>query len=116
MTRHEKRVERIKGELANLGGPMLSGSLTQQWNVCGKPGCRCKSETDPVRHGPYYQLGFKIRGKSSTMFVKKEDVAEVETRISRYRQFRKLCMDLVEAYMDQAREEGLGTASKGGQA
>ena len=106
MTREERNVERLKGMLAQLG-PMLPGSLSEQWNVCGTPGCQCKDPDKPMRHGPYYQLSFTIGGKSSTMFIKRNDLAEARRRLKRYQQFKALCMELMQAYVAAARKTGL---------
>jgi len=76
MTKEERRIKQLKEKLIQLG-PMLPGSLSEQWNVCGTPQCRCKDPEKPVKHGPYYQLSFTVGGKSSTMFIKKEDLPEV---------------------------------------
>ena len=61
----EQRIEALKGALAALGA-MRPGSLTQQYNVCGKPHCRCKDPENPQRHGPYYQLSYvhRVSGRS----------------------------------------------------
>lgn len=96
MTNEEGVVLRLKKKIAQMG-PMLPGSLSEQWNVCGTPGCRCKDVDNPVKHGPYYQLSFTVAGKSSTMFIKKQDVPEVRKRIKRYRQFKRLTIELVQA-------------------
>lgn len=96
-------VKRIKGALLDLG-PVLPGSLGKQWNVCGTPGCRCKDPKRPRRHGPYYQLSYTLQGRSSTLFVKPEDVAEVRRAIRRYAQFKRLCGALVEAYVQSMRQ------------
>ena len=105
MTKEERRIEQLKGKLARLG-PMLPGSISEQLNVCGTPGCRCKDPDKPVKHGPYYQLSFTVGGKSSTMFVKKEELAEVRRRLKRYRQFKTLNTELVHAQIDLARRTG----------
>jgi hypothetical protein len=60
-----------------------------------------------MKHGPYYQLSFSIKGKSSTMFIKKDEVVEAQRRIRRYQQFKELRMKLIEAYVDLARKNGL---------
>lgn len=110
MTREERKIEQIKAKLAQLG-PMLPGSISEQWNVCGTTGCRCKEcrckEPDkPMKHGPYYQLSFTAGGKSSTMFIKKEDFPEARRRIKRYQQFKVLNMQLVNAQIALARKAG----------
>jgi hypothetical protein len=107
MSSVQKRIDSIKADLLALG-PMLPGSISEQWNVCGKAGCRCKNPDDPQKHGPYYQLSFTIGGKSSTMFVKKEDLGEVRERIEKHKRFRDLSVELARAYVDLAREQGFG--------
>jgi hypothetical protein len=104
--KEEQKVQRIKRQLLALK-PMLPGSLSEQWNVCGSPGCKCKNPQRPVRHGPYYQLSFSVKGKSSTLFIRPEDVPEARRRIQRYQRFKKLVMALTQAYVDLARKQKL---------
>ncbi len=66
----KKKIEQLKQKLLNLG-PVLPGSISEQWNVCGTPGCKCKDPKTPQKHGPYYQLSFSVGGRSSSMFIKK---------------------------------------------
>jgi uncharacterized protein YukE len=92
----QNQIEAVRKQLANLG-PMHPGSLSEQYNVCGNPGCRCKDPKDPQRHGPYYQLSYTWRGKSSTRFVRQESVAKMQEKVSNYKRFRELvneCVDL----------------------
>ena len=110
MTKEERVVQRIRKKLAEMG-PVLPGSISEQWNVCGTPGCRCKQPVKPVKHGPYYQLSFTVAAKSSTMFIKKEDLAEVHRRLRRYQQFKALTTDFVEACVALARKSGLRRTS-----
>ena len=105
MTREERKVAQLKERLMRLG-PMLPGSISEQWNVCGTPGCRCKDPDEPVRHGPYYQLSFTVGGKSSTMFIKKEDLPEARRRLKYYDKFKMLCTELLHAYIALSRKNG----------
>jgi len=105
MTPEERNIEQLKGKLVQLG-PMLPGSISEQWNVCGTAGCRCKDPDNPKKHGPYYQLSFTVGGKSSTLFIRKEDLPEAKRRLKRYQQFKALCSDLVHAYVALARKNG----------
>ena len=102
--KEEQQVQKIKKELLDLG-PMLPGSLSRQWNVCGTPGCKCKDSRNPVRHGPYYQLSFSVKGKSSTLFVRPDEVSAVHIRIQRYQRFKELVMALTQAYVALARKQ-----------
>ncbi len=101
----KQSVEQLKRKLLNLG-PVLPGSISEQWNVCGTPGCKCKDSVNPQKHGPYYQLSFSVRGRSSSMFIRKEDIAEARRRVKRYQDFKRLNMDLVQAYVDMIRSDG----------
>lgn len=98
----ERRIEAIKRCLTKLG-PMHPGSLSEQYNVCGKPRCRCKDLKKPRRHGPYYQLSFTWRGKSSSRFVRSERVTEIRHRVENYKRFRELVNEWVDLAVDQER-------------
>lgn len=87
----ERQIEKVKRDLAALGD-LRPGSLSTQYNVCGSPGCRCKA-TPPEKHGPYYQISFSRRGKSSSKFVKKEDLPTIRKQLKNYERM-KLLMDL----------------------
>ena len=108
----KKGVGQLKQQLLNLG-PVLPGSISEQWNVCGTPGCKCKDATNPKKHGPYYQLSFSIGGRSSSMFIRKEDVVEARKCVKRYGEFKKVTMELVQAYVDMVRSEGFGRGTHG---
>lgn len=84
----ESQIKRIKNELDRLGD-LRPGSLSEQYNVCGNPNCRCKE--DPAkRHGPYYQLSLTRKGKSRTKFVKKPHLSEVRRQLKNYARLRAL--------------------------
>ncbi|MEI8079374.1 MAG: DUF6788 family protein [bacterium] len=110
MTREESNVQRIKYRLHRLG-PFLPGSISRQFNICGNPGCRCKNPRNPKRHGPYYQLSYTANGRSSTRFVKKTELAEARRRLDRFRRFKRLNAQLLDAYLELARKQGLSTES-----
>ena len=102
-----RKIEHLKRQLAELG-PMHPGSLSEQYNVCGKSGCRCKDLKNPQKHGPYYQLSFTWRGKSRTRFVRAERLAGVREKIANYKRFRELTdewVDLVVELEQQEREQ-----------
>lgn len=44
-------------------GFICEGSLVVRWMACGKPNCVCRTDTTK-RHGPYYQLSWKEKGKT----------------------------------------------------
>ena len=84
----EARIQKIKRQLEELG-ELRPGSLSEQYNVCGKRGCQCKAKP-PKKHGPYYQLSFTRHGKSRTQFVRREDLPRVRRELRNYERLRKL--------------------------
>ena len=100
-----KAITRKMTELL-VGGPILPGTISEQWNVCGKKGCRCRDKVTPRRHGPYSQLSFTLGGKSSTMFIKPTDLVKAQQYTSRYREFKQLFTQLAEAHMAAVRAHG----------
>ncbi len=84
----QRKVERIKQELLRLGD-LRPGSLSEQFNVCGTPGCRCKN-SPPQKHGPYYQVSYTRKGRSGSRFVKRHQVAAVKRQLRNYARMREL--------------------------
>ena len=91
----QDRIDEIKQRLGNLG-EMRPGSLSEQYNVCGNPTCRCKDPEQPQKHGPYYQLSYTHKGRSTTEFVKKDRVSEVRQQTRNHRAFKELTAEWVE--------------------
>jgi len=87
-TEIERQIEKLKRELSALGD-LRPGSLSTQYNVCGSPGCRCKA-TPPQKHGPYYQVSFSRKGKSSSKFIRKEDLPAIRKQLKNYEKMKTL--------------------------
>ena len=94
----ERRIERIQREIGQLGD-LRPGSLSQQYNVCGVPGCRCKA-SPPQKHGPYYQLSISRKGKDTSRFVRRDEVTTVKRQLRNFRRLRTL----VDQWIDLAAE------------
>ena len=94
----ERRIERIKSDLHALG-ELRPGSLSEQYNVCGVAGCQCKA-SPPKKHGPYYQLSFTRKGKSTSRFVRREEVAVVRRQLKNYSRLRALVDEWIDASME----------------
>jgi len=85
----QAKIGKIKEEIMALGLELQPGVLTQQYNVCGSPGCRCKANP-PQKHGPYYQLSFTRKGKSRTQFVRRHELNLVQEQVRNYQRLKKL--------------------------
>jgi hypothetical protein len=103
-TQIARKIEHLKQQLAELG-PIHPGSLSEQYNVCGKPDCRCKDPKDPQKHGPYYHLSFTRRGKSRTLFVRAERLAEMREKLANYKRFRELTDEWVDLVVELEQQE-----------
>lgn len=97
----DHRIAAIKRELCSLG-PLRPGSITRQYNVCGRPSCRCKADP-PKRHGPYYQLSYTHQRKSSSEFVREQDLQEVQRQLDHYGRLRALVDEWIGLEIQAAR-------------
>ena len=68
---------------------VLRGSITKRFMRCGSSGCRCQADP-PQLHGPYYQWTTKIQGKTKTVRLKPEQVADFEGWIAQGRRLEQL--------------------------
>ena len=114
----ERRLQRIKRELAALGD-LRPGHLSQQYNVCGNANCRCKADP-PQRHGPYYQLGWTRKGKSTTRFIRAPDVATVKAQLRNHERLLRLVdrwidvsIEICDLELRQSRTEQASRPGKG---
>lgn len=69
---------------------MHPGSVSQQFQVCGRKECRCMNPQKPERHGPYCKLAYVYRGKPVCRFVRASRVNDMKIRLAVYKQFRSL--------------------------
>ena len=94
----QRKIDQIKKKLADLGD-LRPGTLSEQYNVCGNPGCRCKANP-PQKHGPYYQLSWTRNRKSTTRFVRKPQVRTVRSQIKNYDRLQALVNQWIEASIE----------------
>jgi hypothetical protein len=109
----QAQIKEIQKTLSELG-EMRPGSVSMQYNVCGNPTCRCKDKENPQKHGPYYQLSYTHKGKSTTEFVKAENVDEIKQQVANFREFKKLTEEWVDLSVKIAklRKKAAGKKSK----
>jgi len=98
----QRRIAQLQRQLLELG-PLHPGSISEQYNVCGQPGCRCKDPQKPQKHGPYYQLSFTWQGKSSTRFLRPEQVKPMRQKVANYKQLRELMNEWVSLGVEMER-------------
>lgn len=91
----QNQIKDIRNKIVNLGN-FRTGSLSVQYNVCGKANCKCKDKVNPQKHGPYNQLGFTFKGKHTTSFIKEENLEAVKSELANYKTMRALVKKWVE--------------------
>jgi hypothetical protein len=112
--RIEAQIEKVKAELLKIG-EMRPGSLSQQYAACQKPGCKCVDPVKPQKHGPFYQLSYSHRGKSTTQFVRPQFVSQVRKQLAAYKKFKGLTEKWVALALELSKlkmEEARSAASK----
>ena len=87
-TADHTRYDALKPAVLTLG-PIRRGSLVRRFMPCGKPGCGCQA-SPPALHGPYYQWTRKVRGKTVTVRLTREEAQLFEEWISNGRQLDRI--------------------------
>ena len=85
----DEKILRLKHQLIKLG-PLHPGSLSRQYQVCGKPGCKCVDPQNPRPHGPYAKLTCVYHGKFTCRFVRAGSLKEVTALVAEFKTFRQL--------------------------
>jgi len=96
-----KKISLLKKDLDSITS-MRSGSLSQQYNVCGSPGCKCKDTVSPKKHGPYYKLRIYNKGKSTTKFIKDKDLSQIQKQLQNYKKFNQKISEWIELAIELA--------------
>ena len=88
-----QQYETLKAALGRLGFAR-PGSIVRHFMRCGKPGCHCMAEP-PTLHGPYYDLTYKVRGKSVGMRLTEAQAQRCEEWLRNHRQLRRLVRQMI---------------------
>jgi hypothetical protein len=96
----EAGIRSTKAELQHLG-LMHPGSLSKQYQVCGRAGCRCADPQHPQRHGPYWKLAYVYRGQPVCRFVRAGSEKSLRLRLAVYKRFRQLIDQWIELSIRQ---------------
>ena len=106
----ERKIDVIRQALLALG-PMHPGSVSRQYQACGRTGCRCMHPQHPQRHGPYHKLAYVHRGKPVCRFVRADCVEELLKRLAAYKRFRTLMDRWIELCILRGQAEFFGQPS-----
>jgi hypothetical protein len=88
LTQYERAYRELAAKLAEVGF-MHEGSVVRQKLTCGKSACIC--HTDPERrHGPYFYWTAKVKGRTVSRLLSKEEAELYEEWIRNRRGFREI--------------------------
>ena len=83
----------LKAALGRLGFAR-PGSIVRRFMRCGKLGCHCMTDP-PTLHGPYYDLTYKVRGKSVGMRLTEAQAKQCEEWLRNHRQLRRIVRQMI---------------------
>jgi hypothetical protein len=107
----DEQILHLKNQLMALG-PLHPGSLSRQYQVCGRRGCKCVDPHKPRPHGPYSKLTYVYHGKFTCRFVRAGTVKEITALLATFKVFRKLTDQWVALAIQRAELGPLGRASR----
>jgi hypothetical protein len=107
----DEKISDLKKQLLSLG-VFHPGSLSAQYQVCGKAGCQCHAPRHPKRHGPYAKLTYVYHGKYTCRFVRAQALQEVRTMLATFKTFRQLTDQWVALAIQRAQLGPLQKTSK----
>jgi len=88
LTAYERAYRDLAGKLSELGF-MHEGTVVRQRLTCGKSSCVCHTDPDR-RHGPYFYWTAKVKGRTVSRLLSKEEVDLYEEWIRNRRRFRDI--------------------------
>lgn len=88
LTAYERVHRELAGQIAELGF-MHEGTVVRQRLTCGKNSCACHSDPER-RHGPYFYWTAKLKGRTVSRLLTKEEADLYEEWIRNRRRFRQI--------------------------
>lgn len=97
-----RKFEACRKELGKIGF-ILTGSITKHYTKCRSPSCRCMKDPD-YRHGPYYDWTRKVKGKTVTIRLSKEEADILKEWADNKKQFYEIIKRMEMITLDAVRE------------
>jgi hypothetical protein len=88
LERHTQRFHELKRSLDQIDY-FCKGTVLKRMMKCGKAGCACAADPDK-RHGPYFELTFKARGKTVNVKLSPEAAPLYKAASLQYRKLKTL--------------------------
>lgn len=82
--------------------PFIPGTLEE----------RCNKNKKGEEYGPYFRLSYNLKGKNSSMFVKKENVDQIKEFVGNYKKLREYTMEEGLKNVELLQKKGIETLLK----
>jgi len=108
-----RRRDQALAQFATLGD-LRPGKLALNYRKCGKPRCHCAGDDSPG-HGPSYVLNRSIRGKTRSIRIRPDEVAQTRALLDEHERFLVIAaryLEASEALADARRAEAVDTGAK----
>jgi len=95
---YERLLRERRRLLAQLAAwpPVLRGSLREHLSRCGNPHCRCRSERNPVLHGPYQYLSHRYGKRTQTILLTQSKLPHARAWVANYKRLIQTVYELCE--------------------
>lgn len=103
-----KRLEETIKKLMPNGG-ILPGKVREMYTSCGNANCKCMDAKNPQKHS-YNQLSYSSKGKTKTLYIKKNDVSMVKKMTNNYQDLRSASLELGDIVAGLSKEKGIKKA------
>lgn len=100
--KYVREFEECRQELNTIGF-ILTGSILEHYTRCRSPGCKCVNDPD-YKHGPYFDWTRKVRGKTVTIRLTKEEAEILKEWTENKKQFYKIIKRMEQITLDAANE------------
>ncbi|MEE8346579.1 MAG: DUF6788 family protein [Dehalococcoidia bacterium] len=82
----------LKASLSDLG-PWRRGTVLRRFVPCGNASCRCQADP-PQLHGPYYEWTRKVKGKTVSVSLTREQARLLKEWIANARRLDKIVAEM----------------------
>ncbi len=86
LAKHAQRFQELKRGLDQLEY-FCKGTVLKRMTKCGKAYCACRSDPNK-RHGPYFELTYKVEGKTVNMRLSPESAPLYRAASAQFRQLK----------------------------
>ena len=86
------RYEELQNQLSSIGF-ICNGTVMSVHRKCGKPNCGC-NESEQMQHGPYHIWTRKVKGKTVTRSLSREQARQCSQYIENFKKMESIIEEM----------------------